>query len=139
MVQWVRLRLPMQGTEVQPLVWGVPTCLGGAKPACHNYRARVPQLLKPEHLWATPSEPARLEPALPTRQVPAERMFLAENRSPLDTSLGTPREPPPPDSALPEGLSTRKKSPRFYNWRKLACSSEDPVQPKIKLKTRQNI
>ena len=65
-VQWLRTRLPMQGTRVQALVQEDPTCHGATKPvrhnywACalepvsHNYWAHVPQLLKP----------ARLEPVL---------------------------------------------------------------------------
>ena len=58
-VQWLIIRLPMQGTQVQSLVREAPTCRGATKPvhhnywACalepahHNYWALVPQLLKP--------------------------------------------------------------------------------------------
>ena len=58
-VQWLRIRLPMQGTQVQSLVREDPTCRGATKPmhhnywacalepASHNYWAWVPQLLKP--------------------------------------------------------------------------------------------
>ena len=58
-VQWLRIRLPMQGTGVWALVQEDPTCRGATKPvrhnywACalqptsHNYWAHVPQLLKP--------------------------------------------------------------------------------------------
>ena len=65
-VQWLRIRLPMQGTRVRALVREDPTCRGATKPvrhsywacalepASHNYWARVLQLLKP----------ARLEPVL---------------------------------------------------------------------------
>ena len=64
--QWLRIRLPMQGTRVRSLVQEDPTCRGTTKPVCHNYWActlepvshnswaLVPQLLKP----------ARLEPVL---------------------------------------------------------------------------
>ena len=60
--QWLRIRLPMQGTWVRALVWEDPTCRGATKPVCHNYWAcalepashnywaLVPQLLKPAHL-----------------------------------------------------------------------------------------
>ena len=60
--QWLRIRLPVQGTWVQAPVWEDPTCCRAAKPvshnywACalepmsHNYWARVPQLLKPVRL-----------------------------------------------------------------------------------------
>ena len=62
LAQWLRSRLPMQGTQVQALVQEDPTCHGATKPmrhnywACaleptsHNYWARVPQLLKPMRL-----------------------------------------------------------------------------------------
>ena len=61
-VQWLRIRLPMQWTRVRALVQEDLTCRGATKPmghnywACalepvsHNYWARVPQLLKPVRL-----------------------------------------------------------------------------------------
>ena len=73
-VQWLRIRLPMQETWVRALVQEDPTCLRAAKPvrhnywACaleatsHNYQASVPQLLKP----------LRLEPML-RNEKPAHR------------------------------------------------------------------
>ena len=62
--QWLRIRLPVQGTRVRALVWEDPTCCRATKPACHNYwacalepashsywtrvpRARAPQQEKP--------------------------------------------------------------------------------------------
>ena len=35
--QWLRIRLPMQGTRVQALVREDPTCHGATKPLRHNY------------------------------------------------------------------------------------------------------
>ena len=35
--QWLRIRLPMQGTWVRALVREDPTCHGATKPVCHNY------------------------------------------------------------------------------------------------------
>ena len=52
--QWLRICLPMQGTQVRSLVQEDPTCCGATKSVSHNYWARVPQLLKP----------VRLEPVL---------------------------------------------------------------------------
>ena len=61
-VQWLRIRLPMQGTRVWALVREDPTCRGATKPishnywacalepASHNYWALAPQLLKPTRL-----------------------------------------------------------------------------------------
>ena len=34
---WLRIRLPMQGTQVRSLVQEDPTCHGATKPTCHNY------------------------------------------------------------------------------------------------------
>ena len=36
-VQWLRIRLPMQGTRVQALVREDPTGHGATKPVRHNY------------------------------------------------------------------------------------------------------
>ena len=38
-VQWLGIRLPMQGTRVRALVWEDPTCRGATKPVSHNYCA----------------------------------------------------------------------------------------------------
>ena len=35
--QWLRIRLPMQGTRVQALLQEDPTCRGATKPVRHNY------------------------------------------------------------------------------------------------------
>ena len=35
--QWLRIRLPMQGTWVQALVREDATCHGATKPVRHNY------------------------------------------------------------------------------------------------------
>ena len=35
--QWLRIRLPMQGTQVRALVREDPTCRGATKPVHHNY------------------------------------------------------------------------------------------------------
>ena len=36
-VQWLRIRLPTQGTRVRALVREDPTCCGATKPVRHNY------------------------------------------------------------------------------------------------------
>ena len=35
--QWLRVCLPMQGTQVRALVWEDPTCRGATGPVSHNY------------------------------------------------------------------------------------------------------
>ena len=47
--QWLRICLPMQGTQVWSLVWEDSTCCRTTKPLRHNYLAHVQQLLKPAH------------------------------------------------------------------------------------------
>ena len=37
--QWLRIRLPKQGTQVRALVWEDPTCRGATKPVRLNYLA----------------------------------------------------------------------------------------------------
>ena len=37
--QWLRICLPMQGTQVRALVWEDPTCRGATKPVSHSYWA----------------------------------------------------------------------------------------------------
>ena len=36
-VQWLRIHLPGQGTQVRSLVQEDPTCHGATRPVCHNY------------------------------------------------------------------------------------------------------
>ena len=36
-VQWLRICLLMQGTQVRALVWEDPTCCGATRPVNHNY------------------------------------------------------------------------------------------------------
>ena len=47
-VQWLRLRLPMQGTQVRALVWEDPTCRGATGPMSHNYWACVSGACSPQ-------------------------------------------------------------------------------------------
>ena len=88
--QWLRIRLPMQGTPVWALVPKDPTCHGATKPmshnywscalepASHNYWALVPQLLKP----------VRLEPMLATREATTMRSpHTATKSSPCSPQL----------------------------------------------------
>ena len=51
--QWLRIRLPMQGTWVRALVWEDPTCHGGTKPMCHNYWGCALEPVSHNH-WSLP-------------------------------------------------------------------------------------
>ena len=64
--QWLRILLPMQGTQLRALLREDRTChranqpvrhnyrVCSLEPVSHNYRARVPQLLKPTRLEPVP-------------------------------------------------------------------------------------
>ena len=58
-VQWIRIRLPVQGTWVRSLIWEDSTCHGATKPECCNYWAHV--LYSPQFIT---TEPLRLETML---------------------------------------------------------------------------
>ena len=60
MAQWLRIRLPMQGTQVRSLVQEDPTCCGATKPVRHNYWACTLQPVR-HNYWS----PHALEPACP--------------------------------------------------------------------------
>ena len=49
-VQWIRIRLPMQGTWVQSLVQEDSTCFGAIKPVHHICWPHVPHVRKPQRL-----------------------------------------------------------------------------------------
>ena len=72
MVQWLRICLPMQGTQIQSLVCKDSTRCGWTKPLHHNYWARVP---------AT-------EPTRPTAWAPQDKHPQWEAHTPhLESSL----------------------------------------------------
>ena len=52
--QWLRIRLPMQGTRVRALVREDPTCRWATKPVCHNYWASA---LEPVSHTEDPTQP----------------------------------------------------------------------------------
>ena len=93
-VQWLRIPLPTQGTQVWALVWEDLTCRGATKPvyhnywacalepASHNYWARAPRLLKP----------ARLEPVLRNKRSHCSEKpaHLNEELPPLAATRGSP-------------------------------------------------
>ena len=60
-IQWLRIRLPVQGTGVQSLVWEDPTCRGATKPVHHNSWAHTLQLLKPMCLEPVPQQEMLLQ------------------------------------------------------------------------------
>ena len=45
---WLRIHLPMQGTQVRALVWEDPTCCGATKPVSTTTEARVPRACAPQ-------------------------------------------------------------------------------------------
>ena len=75
--QWLRIRLPMQGTQVRALVREDPTYCRATKPASHNYWACVPQLLKP----------TRLEPVLHNKRSHHSEKPTHCNKDPMQPKI----------------------------------------------------
>ena len=69
--EWIRSRLPMQGTWVRPLAQEDSTGCGAATPRLHNYWARVLWLLKP----------TCLQPVLRNKRTTAARSRCAAVKS----------------------------------------------------------
>ena len=85
--QWLRIRLPMQGTQVRALVPEDPTCHGAARPVYHNYWACVLQPTSHNYWAHVPQlKPVRLEPCSATREATAMR-------SPRTTTKSSPHSP----------------------------------------------
>ena len=67
-IQWIRIRLPMQETQVWSLIWEYPTYLGATKPVLLNYWAQTPgahalQQEKPPQREAPTSQLAKIPPS----------------------------------------------------------------------------
>ena len=105
MVQWLRIRLPMQGTGVQALFWEDPTCHGATKPVRHNYSACVPQLLKPTCL-----EPVLHNKTNHLNEKPAHRN---EEKPPLATTRESQRAAT--KTQCSQKLKKKKKSLQIIN------------------------
>ena len=73
-VQWLKMCLPMQGTQVPSLVPEDPTCRGATKPVRHNYWACAPEPTN-HNCWAR--VPQLLEPACPRACAPQQRQATA--------------------------------------------------------------
>ena len=75
--QWLRIRLPMQGTWVRALVWEDPTCRRAARPVSHNYWACAsgtcaPQWERPRQ-WEARAPRWRVAPARRNWRKPSHR------------------------------------------------------------------
>jgi len=68
-VHWLRMYLPMQGTQVRSLVWEDPTCLRGTKPVLHNRRSYHNE--KPVH-WNEEPHSWQLEKSPRSNEDPAQ-------------------------------------------------------------------
>ena len=108
--QWLRIRLPMQGTRVRALVREDPTCRRTTKPVRLNY-------------WACSLEPA-------SHNYWAHEPKLLSPRA-TTTEACTPRAPAP-QQVKPLQWETHALqwtvAPARGNWRKPGRSNEDPTQ-----------
>ena len=77
--QWLRVRLPMQGTRVRALVWGDPTCRGATGPVSHNCWACASGACAPQRerlrWWGARASRWRVAPALRWRVAPTCRSW----------------------------------------------------------------
>ena len=73
-VQWLRIHLPMQGTQVQALVQEDPTCCGATKHVRHNYWAWALEPMS-HNCWTHAPRARALQQEMPllaaTREKPA--------------------------------------------------------------------
>ena len=87
-VQWLRIHLSMQGTQVQSLVWEDPTCCGAAKPVRQNYWSCA---LEPaHHKWRVAPTPATRESlcaAIKTRHSQINKYILKKKKECLRACL----------------------------------------------------
>ena len=104
-VQWLRIRLPMQGTRVRALVQEDPTGHGATKPVHHNYWARAPRARAPQ----------LLSPRATTTEAHVPRACALQQE-----------KPPQWEAHAPQRIV-----PARHNQRKPANSNKDPMQPKI--------
>ena len=79
--QWLRIRLPRQGTRVRALVREDPTCRGATKPMRHTYRACALEPMR-HNYWACVPR---------TRAPQQEKPPLAATRESLRTATKTQR------------------------------------------------
>ena len=105
--QWLRIRLPMQGTRVRALVREDSTCHGATKPVHHNCWACAPEPVS-HNYWVR--VPQLLKPVCPRACAPQQEKPLQWEARPLQW----------------------RAAPALCNSRKPVHSNEDPMQPKRK-------
>ena len=73
-VQWLGIRLPIQGTRVRALAWEDPTCRGATGPVSHNYWACASGACAPQQEGRDSERPAHRNeewpPLAATRESP---------------------------------------------------------------------
>ena len=90
MVQWLRVCLSTQETQVGSLIWDDPTCLSATKPVCHNYRTCA---LEPRNCdyWTHVQQllnPMCLEPGSTAKEATAMRsQHIVKKSSPCSLHL----------------------------------------------------
>ena len=74
-IQWIRIRLPMQRTQIRSLVWEDFTCCGATKPVHSNEDPAQPEKEKQnKNFWfqSTPTRPTQLANTPPATSWPEE-------------------------------------------------------------------
>ena len=85
MVEWLRIHLPMQETQVQPLVWEDPTAAEQLSSRATSMEARAPEPMlrsKRSHYSEKPTPHNRVAPAHPNDRKPTQqqRPSTAKNK-----------------------------------------------------------
>ena len=104
LVQWLKIHLPMQGTQVGSLVQEDPTRSEAPKPVSRKYWAEAPQLLKPAHLRVHAPQQEK-----PAREAHAPKLKSSPYSPQLGKSICLNK-----DSAQPKGVNIKKKK-RMYS------------------------
>ena len=104
-VQWLRIYLPMQRTQVRALVQEDPTCHGATKPVCHNYWACALEPVS-HNYWA--HEPQLLKPACLEPVLCNEKPLQWESHATATKS--SPRSPQPEKARVQQQRPNTAKS-----------------------------
>ena len=80
-VQWIRIRLPVQGTRVPSLIREDPTCCGATKPVCHSYWACALELTHHSY-WS---------PHVTTTEAHTPRAHAPQQEKPLQWEASVPQ------------------------------------------------
>ena len=123
--QWQRITLPMQETQVRPLIHKIPRTAEQLSPCSTRTE---PALESPGAVWTEPAIESRgatrTEPGLQRRELHG----LSPLQQPLSSGAGSATREATAERSL---SATVKGSPAPRNQRKALAAPKSPAQPKI--------